>query len=64
LEIEKEAKKELQENTSQATATQSVKLQKYTITPFTGDFKELDTVLESIFGFPVASILRDRLAEI
>ncbi|XP_028413677.1 uncharacterized protein LOC114536534 [Dendronephthya gigantea] len=40
LEIEKEAKKQLQENTSQATATQSVKLQKYTITPFTGDFKD------------------------
>jgi phage-related minor tail protein len=40
LEIEKEAKKQLQGNTSQATATQSVKLQKYTITPFTGDFKD------------------------
>ncbi|CAB3989704.1 Hypothetical predicted protein [Paramuricea clavata] len=38
LEIEKEAKKQLQENTWPTTATQIVKLQKYTITPFTGDF--------------------------
>lgn len=40
LQIEKEAREQTKESHSPATTTQAVKLQKYTITPFTGDFKD------------------------